>query len=77
MNENSNSNYDSIDKNRHLFICCCLNIRGSQQKILATRAISYLLNLPDHKINHDFTYILWYSLLAWVNEQEKKSKCSK
>jgi len=29
------------------------------------------LNLPNHKTNHDFIYIPWYNLLAWVNEQEK------
>jgi len=39
--------------------------------MLAIRAISYLLNLPNHKTNHDFIYIPWYNLLAWVNEQEK------
>jgi hypothetical protein len=36
-----------------------------------TKAISYLLNLPNHKTNHDFICVSWYSLLAWVNEQEK------
>jgi hypothetical protein len=36
-----------------------------------TKTINYLLNLPNHKIDHDYTYIPWYSLLAWVDEQEK------
>ncbi len=70
INEISNNNYDSIDKSWH-FLIHCLNTIGSQQKILATKAISYLLNLPYHKTDHDFTYIPWYNLLARVNEQEK------
>jgi hypothetical protein len=49
----------------------CLNKIGSQQEISMTKAISYLLNLLDHKIDHDFIYIPWHSLSAWVNEQEK------
>jgi hypothetical protein len=32
---------------------------------------NYLLNLLDHITDHDFTYIPWYSLSTWVNEQEK------
>jgi hypothetical protein len=47
-----------------------LNTIGSQ--ILSIKAISYLLNLPNHITNYDFTYILWYSLSTWVNEQEIK-----
>jgi hypothetical protein len=70
IKENSNNNYDSIDKSRLLLIRC-LNTIGSQQEILATSAISYLLNLLDHKTNHDFIYIPWYSLSTWPNEQEK------
>jgi hypothetical protein len=62
--------YDSTNKSRYFFICC-LNTIGSQQEISTTRAISYLLNLPDHIIDHDFIYIPWYSLSAWANEQEK------
>ncbi len=30
-----------------------------------------LLNLPYHKIDHDFTYILWYSLLTWRMNKKK------
>ncbi len=67
INEISKNNYNSIDKSQHLLIRC-LNTIGSQQEILATKAISYLLNLPNHKIDHDFIYIPWYSSLAWVNE---------
>ncbi len=63
--ENTKS-YDSINKSR------CLNTIRNQQEILATRAISYLLNLPDHITNYDFTYIFWSSLLAWVKEDERK-----
>jgi hypothetical protein len=48
-----------------------LNTIGSQQEILAIKAINYLLNLPNPKTNNDFTYIPWYGLLTWVNEQEK------
>ncbi len=70
INENSNNNYDSTNKSRYLFICC-LNTIGSKQEISTTRAISYLLNLPDHIIDHDFIYIPWYNLSAWANEQEK------
>jgi hypothetical protein len=44
---------------------------GSQREISTTEAISYLLNLLDHKIDHDFAYIPWLNLSAWVNEQEK------
>jgi hypothetical protein len=36
-----------------------------------TQAIGYLLTLLDHITDHDFTYIPWYSLSTWVNEQEK------
>jgi hypothetical protein len=74
INENSNSDYDLIDKSWRFFVHCLNTIR-SQQKILTTKAINYLLNLLNHKTNHDFIYIPWYNLLAWVNEQEKKSKC--
>jgi len=68
--ENTNL-YDLIDKSQHLIIIC-LNTIGSQQEISTTRAISYLLNLPYHIIDDDFTYILWYNLLAWVKEDEEK-----
>ncbi len=68
--ENTNL-YDLIDKSQCLIIIC-LNIIGSQQEISTTRAISYLLNLPYHIIDYDFTYILWYNLLAWVKEDEEK-----
>jgi hypothetical protein len=70
INEISKNNYNSNDKSQHLIIHC-LNTVGNQQEILATRVISYLLNLPNHKIDQDFIYIPWCSLLAWVNEQEK------
>ncbi len=63
--------YDLIDKNRHLIIRC-LNIIGSQQEILATRAVSFLLNLLDHIIDYDFSYIPWYNLSNWVKEKEEK-----
>jgi hypothetical protein len=49
-----------------------LNTIGSQQEILATRIINYLLNLLNHIINYDFAYIPWYILLAWVKEKEEK-----
>ncbi len=68
--ENTNL-YDLIDKNQRLIIICLNTIR-SQQEISTTRAISYLLNLPYHITNYDFTYILWYNSLAWVKENEKK-----
>ncbi len=55
--ENTNS-YDSINKSRHLIIRC-LNTIGSQQKILTTRAISYLLNMSNHITNYKFIYIPW------------------
>ncbi len=29
------------------------------------------MNLLDHIIDHDFTYIPWYNLSSWTNEQEK------
>ncbi len=29
------------------------------------------MNLLNHITNHDFTYIPWYSLSTWANEQEK------
>jgi hypothetical protein len=65
--ENTNL-YDLIDKSQHLIIIC-LNTIGNQQEILATRGVSYLLNLPDHITNYDFTYILCYNLSAWVKEE--------
>jgi hypothetical protein len=49
-----------------------LNTIGSQQEILATRAINNLLNLPYHIIDYNFIYILWYNLLTWVKEEEIK-----
>jgi fatty acid desaturase len=39
--------------------------------MLATETIGYSLNLPNHIINHDFTYIPWYNLSSWTNEYEK------
>jgi hypothetical protein len=39
---------------------------------LTSKVDSDLLNLLDHIIDYDFTYIPWYSLLTWVNEQENK-----
>ncbi len=48
-----------------------MNTIGCRQEILVTKTINYLLNLPNHKIDHDYTYISWYNLLAWVDEQEK------
>jgi hypothetical protein len=72
-----NSNYNSIYKSWHLLICC-LNTVGSQQEISTTRPVSYFFNLPNHKSDHDFIYLPWYSLLAWMDEWiRKKSKCSK
>jgi len=56
INEKSNNNYNSIDKNQRFFICC-LHIIGSQWKILIIGANIYLLNLLDHITNHDFIYI--------------------
>jgi len=51
----------------------CLNTIGSQQEISTIGAISYLLNLPNHKINHDFIHIPWYSLLnGWMNKKKIK-----
>jgi len=61
----------TIDKSQHLIIMC-LNTIGSQQEISTTRTVSYLWNLPYHITNYDFTYILWYNLLAWVKEDEEK-----
>jgi len=66
--ENTNL-YDSIDKNRCLIIKC-LNTIENQQEISTTRAVSYLLNMPDHITNYDFTYIPCYNLLAWVKEED-------
>ncbi len=34
--------------------------------------VSYLLNLPKHIIDYDFTYIPWYNLLTWVKDKEEK-----
>jgi hypothetical protein len=69
---NNNTNlYDLINKSHHLLIWH-LHTIGSQQEISTTKAIIYLLNLPYHITNYDFTYIPWYSLLTWVNEQEIK-----
>ncbi len=53
--DNKNS-YDLIDKSWHLIIRC-LNKIGSQQEILTTRMVSYLLNLLDHIIDYSFTYV--------------------
>jgi hypothetical protein len=63
--------YDLIDKSQRLIIIC-LNTIGSQQEILATRAVSYFLNLPNHIIDYDFTYIPWYNLLTWVTKEEEE-----
>jgi hypothetical protein len=62
--ENTNA-YESIDKSQCLIIRC-LNRTGGQQEILVTRAINYLLNMLDHIIDYDFTYIPWYIWLTWV-----------
>jgi hypothetical protein len=56
----------TIDKNQ------CLNIIGSQQEISATRAVSFLLNLPNHIIDYNFTYLPWYNLSTWVKEKKEK-----
>jgi hypothetical protein len=32
------------------------------------KGVNYLLNLPYHIIDYDFTYIPWYNLSTWVNE---------
>jgi hypothetical protein len=69
INKETNS-YD-IDKSHHLIIRC-LNIIGSQQEISTTKAINYLLNLPNHLIDYNFTFIPWYSLSSWVNKHEFK-----
>ncbi len=67
---NNNTNlYDLIDKTHHLFIWCLRTI-WSQQEISTTKAIIYLLYLPCHINDYDFTYIPWYSLSTWANEQE-------
>jgi hypothetical protein len=42
-----------------------------------TKALSYLSNLPNHLTNYDFTYIPWYSLLAWVQEEKKTHNIQK
>ncbi len=68
--ENTKS-YDSIDKNQCLIIRC-LNTIACQQEILATRIVSYLLNLADHITDYDFTYIPWFSLSTWVRKEEEK-----
>jgi hypothetical protein len=68
--ENTNL-YDLIDKSQRLIIIC-LNTIGSQQEISTTRVVSYLLNLPYHIIDYDFTYIFWYNLSTWVKEDKKK-----
>ncbi len=68
--ENTNL-YDLIDKSQRLIIIC-LNTIGNQQEISTTRAINYLLNMPYHIIDYDFTYILWYNLLDGVKKDEKK-----
>jgi hypothetical protein len=68
--ENKNL-YDLVDKNQRLIIKC-LNTIGSQQEISTTRTITYLLNFSYHIIDYDFTYILWYNLLAWVKKDKEK-----
>ncbi len=68
--ENTNL-YDSIDKSQ-CFIIICLNTIESQQETSTTRVVSYLLNLSYHITNYNFTYILWYNLLAWVKKDEEK-----
>jgi hypothetical protein len=45
---------------------------GSQQEILVTKTISYLLNLSNHLTDYNFTFIPWYSLSSWVNKHEIK-----
>jgi hypothetical protein len=70
INKDTNS-YDVINKSHHLIIQC-LNTSGSQQEISSTKAISYLLNLLDHLINYNFTFIPWYNLSSWVNKHEIK-----
>jgi hypothetical protein len=65
------NSYDVIDKSHHLIIRC-LNTIGSQQEILVTKAISYLLNLSNHLTNYNFIFIPWYSLSSWTNKHEIK-----
>jgi hypothetical protein len=70
INNNTNS-YDLVENFCHLLIRC-LNTIGSQQEISTTKVVSYLLNLPNHVTNYGLTYISWYSLSTWENEQEIK-----
>jgi hypothetical protein len=70
INENWNCyNHNSIDINQCLLIHYLNTIR-SQHEILATKAISSLLNLRNHLTNYNFMNIPWYSLLIWSHEQE-------
>ena len=55
-----------LERSRQLLIWF-LNTIGSQQEILATRAISYLMRFPDHITNIQFSTIPWYSLLMWFS----------
>jgi hypothetical protein len=70
MNKDTNL-YDVIDKS-HRLIIRYLNTIGCQQEISTTKAIRYLLNLPNHLIDYNFTFIPWYSLSSWVNKHEIK-----
>jgi hypothetical protein len=68
---NKDKLFDVIDKSHHLIIRC-LNMIGSQQEILVTKAISFFFNLSNHLTNYNFTFIPWYSLTSWVNKHEIK-----
>jgi hypothetical protein len=70
INKDTNT-YDVMDKSHH-FIIRCLNTIENQPKISTTKAISYLLNLPNHLIDYNFTFIPWYSLSSQVNKHEIK-----
>jgi hypothetical protein len=48
-----------------------LNTIGSQQEISSTRAITYLMKLPNHITNVYFSTIPWYNLSMLILEHEK------
>ncbi len=57
-----------------IIVICALNIFQSQQEILSTRAINYLLNLPNHLIDYDFiTYL--DKVYYMGNKTKKQPKC--
>jgi hypothetical protein len=45
---------------------CSLNAIGSQQKILAIRAINYSMKFSAHITNVQFSIIPWYSLAMCI-----------